>query len=122
MLPLTPALLCLMIAGCQSVSDNDLSQEKRTVYHVVVREILNVPSAKVVASVKRAVAAAQLETISRTTTNLDGLFHVQTALRKEFKIVVEAVAHDKTRLEISAVDRSDREMGRILFDRIAANR
>jgi len=122
---LMAGLLAVMAVGvgCKPPKEGKslFGKKPSLVYHVVVSKILTAPSAKVISAVKRAVDAAQLETVSRSTTNLDGLFHVQSALGKEFKIEIEAVSHEQTQIEISALDKTDKRMGQILFDRIVAN-
>ncbi len=115
-------LVGLLGIGCESqTATRQPAQETRVVYHVVVRKILAAPSAKVISAVKRAVDATKLEMVSKSTTNIDALFHVQSALRKEFKIEIEAVTHHQTRVEISALDRADAGLAQIFFDRITSS-
>lgn len=112
----------LLLGGCKGdAAKNEQSTYDREVYHLVVRQVLAAPSAKVISAVGRAIDATRLDMVSKSTTNIDALFHVQSALRKEFKVEVEAVSHHQTRLEISTLDRSDKALAQILFERITSN-
>ena len=94
---------------------------KHRVYHVVIRDEILVPSAQVIQAVRNAIKTTKLELVSGSTTNIDGLFHVQSALRKEFKIMVIALTLHRTRIEISTVDRSDKGLAQIVYDRIRSS-
>jgi len=111
-------------SGCES-TPRRRSRRSNTapqrVYYVVVSEEIGASSAKVITAVTRAVASTKLELIASSTTNIDAFFHVQSALRKEFKIKVVAVTHHRTRLAISALDKADRGMARLIFGRITSN-
>ena len=114
--------MAVMLNACESgAKSKQKPQERRVVYHVVIRKVLEAPSARVIGAVKRAIDATRLEMVSSSTTNIDAMFHVQSALRKEFKIQIEAVAHHKTRIEISALDKADASLAQILFERINSN-
>ena len=115
-------VVAVWVAGCKSdrAVEPPTSQE-HLVYRAVVRKVLPAASAKVIAAVKQAIDTAKLDLVSESTTNIDALFHVQSALRKEFKIEIEAVTHQQTRVEISIMDLADTGLAKILFDRIVGN-
>ena len=109
--------------GCESTQRRSRRKNAppQRVYYVVVSEEINASSAKVITAVTRAIASAKLEMIASSKTNIDAFFHVQSALRKEFKIMVVAQTHHRTRLAISALDKADRNMAMLIFGRITSN-
>lgn len=113
------------MGGCESTPRRSRrqgkNQQQQRVYYVVLSEEINASSAKVITAVTRAIASTKLELIASSTTNIDAFFHVQSALRKEFKIMVVAATHHRTRLAISALDKADRGMATIIFGRITSN-
>ncbi len=108
--------------GCRSDEAAKKRQQSgdRRVYHVVVRQVVPAPSAQVIEAVKRAIAATKLELEASSMTNIDAVFQVHSALRKEFKVVVLAATHHTTRVSIAAVDKRDKGLANLLFDRIRA--
>ena len=113
----------ITMGGCESTQRRSRRKNAapQRVYYVVVSEDIPTSSAKVIVAVTRAIASTKLELISSSTTNIDAFFHVQSALRKEFKIMVVASTHHRTRLAISALDKADRGMATIIFGRITSN-
>lgn len=111
-----------VLVGCKAQKPVANNRHSRgPVYRVVIRDELATPSAQVIQAVRNAIKTTQLEFVSGNTTNIDGLFYVQSALRKEFKIVVIALTLHRTRIEISTVDREDKGLAQIIYDRIRSS-
>ena len=110
------------LTGCRKtlLVDPQGKPNQRRVYHSVVNEVVSAPSAQVIQAVHNAIEATKLELESSSTTNIDAVFVVRSALRKEFRIIVLAVTHHRTRVNISALDKQDKNIAQLILERVKA--
>ena len=108
-------LLCVVSVLCSCQRYHTDEKFKHAISHT-----LEYPPGMVVSVVQETVGALKLRVLSKSTTNIDGRFEVRSAMGDEYRILVEGVRTDKTRIEIDMPTRHNADQAKLIMAEISS--
>ncbi len=74
----------------------------------------------VVNVVEETIAALKLRVLSKSSTHIDGRYEVRSAMGDEYRILVEGMRTDRTRIEIDMPSRRNTDQARLILAEISS--
>ena len=113
-------LMVTIIAGLTSTGCKRLHRVEvgEATYRLAIDQTHSAFSEKVISATETAIKAMNLNVSQKKATNVDGWFLVSTALGNEFRIVVQATSHDRTRIRVYTGKKPNSQMARVIYENI----
>ncbi len=111
-------VLLLAVAVSCSVSCQRFHKDEK--FRHAIAQNFEYPPGRVVDVVEETIDALRLRVLSTTSTHIDGRYEVRSAIGDEYRILVEGLRTDRTRIEIDMPSRRNQDQARLIMTEISS--